>query len=290
MNHHTRYFQDDDAVLLEPQGSASGPLMDFAARPRIEPSEDRFGHAAPRAQETFTISLNPLVAAASTLLCEAAWLKDSDACEDLQALNERLVVGVKRFEARALRNGGDSSQVMAARYVLCTVIDEAVVSTPWGTESEWSRMSLLSRFHNETFGGEKVFQLLDRLIRDPVKHLPMLELMYLCLSLGFEGKYRVQVRGIVELENIQDALYRQIRHLRGETSRALSPQWQGLGDQPRRPVRIVPAWALVLFALVCLAVMYSGFAWVLDEQRETILQPYHYHSAADATAQPPLQP
>jgi len=114
----------------------------------------------------------------------------------------------------------ESSQVMAARYVLCTVVDEAVVTTPWGNESEWSQMSLLSSFHNETFGGEKFFQLLDRLSKNPVKHLPMLELMYLCLSLGFEGKYRVQARGMLELEGIRDALYRQIRQLRGDVRQA----------------------------------------------------------------------
>jgi type VI secretion system protein ImpK len=38
-----------------------------------------------------------------------------------------------------------------------------VVTSGWGNESEWSQMSLLSRFHQETFGGEKFFQLLDRL-------------------------------------------------------------------------------------------------------------------------------
>ena len=61
---------------------------------------------------------------------------------------------MKLFEFRAVQDGVENSQVMAARYVLCTVVDEAVVTTPWGNESEWSKISLLSSFHNETFGGE----------------------------------------------------------------------------------------------------------------------------------------
>ena len=64
--------------------------------------------------------------------------------------------------------------------------------------------------------------------------------MYLCLSLGFEGKYRVQARGMLELEGIRDALYRQIRQLRGDVPRELSPHWEGLNDQRRNLVRIVP--------------------------------------------------
>lgn len=273
----TEYSHDDKTVLLDRQGHspAASPLTDFAAPPRFEHLEERMIYAARlRPAESFNISLNSLVAAASELLSEVVRLKHSTTGEDMHALNERLVAGLKLFEVSALHYGSESSQVMAARYVLCTVADEAVVTTLWGNESEWSQMSLLSSFHNETFGGEKFFQLLDSLSKNPVKHLPMLELMYLCLSLGFEGKYRVQDRGMLELEGIRDALYRQIRQLRGDVPRELSPHWEGLSDQRRSLVRIVPAWMVVLFTVVCLVVVYSGFAWVLGEQRDTVLQPY----------------
>ncbi|WP_028239102.1 type IVB secretion system protein IcmH/DotU [Stutzerimonas azotifigens] len=272
------YGQDDKTVILDRQGEApaQSPLTDFSAPPKYEQLEERMIYAARlRPAESFNISLNPLVAAASPLFSEVVQLKRSLEGEDLDALNARLCAALKLFEHRALHDGAESSQVMAARYVLCTVLDEAVVTTPWGNESEWSQMSLLSSFHNETFGGEKFFQLLERLARNPVKHLPMLELMYLCLSLGFEGKYRVLPRGMLELEAVRDSLYRQIRQLRGDVPRELSPHWQGLHDTRRRLVRIVPWWMVALFTLVSLGVMYAGFAWVLDQQRETVLLPYH---------------
>ena len=271
------YGQDDKTVILNRRGDApaENPLTDFSAPPKFEQLEERMIYAARlRPAETFNISLNPLVAAASSLLSEVVRLKHSYEGEDLHALNQRLSAELKLFEHRALHDGAESSQVMAARYVLCTAIDEAVVTTPWGNESEWSQMSLLSSFHNETFGGEKFFQLLERLSRNPVKHLPMLELMYLCLSLGFEGKYRVMPRGMLELEAVRDSLYRQIRQLRGDVPREVSPHWQGLRDTRRRLVRIVPWWMVALFTLICLGMLYAGFAWVLGEQRDTVLQPY----------------
>jgi type VI secretion system protein ImpK len=49
--------------------------------------------------------------------------------------------------------------------------------------------------------------------------------------------------------------------------RELSPHWEGLDHQRRSLVRIVPGGCVALFTLVCLVVMYSGFAWVLGEQR-----------------------
>jgi type VI secretion system protein ImpK len=277
----------DKTVVLNRQGEGSaprGPLTDFTA-PRFEQLEERMVYAARmRPAEVFNISFNPLVAAASLLLSEVVRLKTSAAAENFDALNERLNVAIKLFEHRALQEGVEGGQVMAARYVLCTVVDEAVVTTPWGNESAWSQMSLLSTFHNETFGGEKFFQLLEHLSRNPVKHLAMLELMYICLSLGFEGKYRVLPRGMLELEAIRDSLYRQIRQLRGDIPRELSPHWEGLKEGRRRLVRIVPGWLVAVATVAGLALLYAGFSWVLHEQRGTVLQPYQAVEAASVHA------
>ncbi|MNJ58562.1 hypothetical protein D3C77_541980 [compost metagenome] len=56
-----------------------------------------------------------------------------------------------------------------------------------------------------------------------------------------------------------------------------SPHWEGLRDSRRRLVRIVPGWMVAVCTLICLGVLYSGFAWVLGEQRATVLQPYQAH-------------
>lgn len=291
MNRDTEFDQDQKTVLLDRQGRgpASSPLTDFDAPPRFEQLEERMIYAARlHPAEAFNISLNSLVAAASELFSEIVRLKHAATQEHMSDLNAGLVKKVNEFQVRAFHSGFENSEVMSACYVLCTVIDETVVTTSWGIESEWAQMSLLSRFHQETFGGERFFRILEQLSKNPLKYLPMLELMYLCLSLGFEGKYRVQPRGMLELEGIRDALYRQIRQARGDVPRELSPQWKGLSDQRRNLIRIVPVWMVALFTLVCLSVMYSGFAWVLGEQRETVLQPYQPFDPVAAAPQSQL--
>lgn len=50
-------------------------------------------------------------------------LKHSTVLENLAALKERLTSAMKLFEFRAVQDGVENSQVMAARYVLCTVVD-----------------------------------------------------------------------------------------------------------------------------------------------------------------------
>ncbi len=281
------YLQDEKTVLLdrEGRGPAQGPLTDFPSPPRYEQLEDRMiyaGHSL--GAQGLQVGLNPLVAAAWELLSEVVRLKTCSGREPLGTINDRLSLAVTQFETLALQGGVENSQVMSARYVLCSVVDEAVVTTPWGGRSDWSKMSLLSRFHHETFGGEKVFQLLERLSRDPVKHLAMLELIYLCLSLGFEGKYRVIERGVVQLEAIRDGLYRQIRHVRGEPT--IEPAPPATHAQVRRKqLRVIPVAGFVVFTLVCLLTMYTGFAWVLGKERASALQPLQF-SASDLIRTP----
>ncbi|MGP7735751.1 type IVB secretion system protein IcmH/DotU [Oceanimonas smirnovii] len=244
-------------------------------RPNYAQLEDRMVFAARiRPELELRVGINPLVEAASVLLLHQARLSQEPRHQDLEALKQNLSQDIKTFEYLAMSRGCDNAEVIAGRYVLCTVLDEAVATTPWGEEGEWSRYSLLSSFHNETYGGEKVFQLIDKLSANPARHLDLLELIYLCLSLGFEGKYRLLPRGTLELEAIRDSLYRQIRQLRGEVKKELSPSWQGISRGRPSLVSRVPVWSLLLMAALCLAVTYNGFNWVLSSQTNDIATLY----------------
>lgn len=272
----------DPTYLAGRGGEPMGSLTGHEDPPGLERLEAQLDYCAlPGRRQRFDAHLNPLVAAAADLLSEVVRLADTTEASDIEALNHFLTDQVKVFELRAAQQRVPGEQAVAARYVLCTVLDETILDTPWGSASEWSRMSLLSRFHKETVGGEKFFRLLERLSVNPSRHLHMLELMYLCLALGFEGKYRAIPRGSVELDEIREGLFRQIRHLRGEIARELSPQWQAL-DAPRSgALRIVPRWQLWLVTGVCLAAMYTGFAWVLGKHRDSVLGPFQQTITAE---------
>ncbi|AWM79175.1 hypothetical protein DKL61_01690 [Gammaproteobacteria bacterium ESL0073] len=271
--------RDDKTVISsrfnESQADSVPLLTDIPDAPKYAALDDKMVFAARlRPVDENIVGLNPLISAGAHILSEIVRLRNNAPPEDLDALQHNYIDAIKRFERVALQSGVENSQVMSARYVMCTVLDEAVVCTSWGVESTWSKYSMLASFHNETFGGEKVFQLLDKITRNPVKYLPLIELIYVCLSLGFEGKYRVVNRGTLELEAIRDSLYRQIKQLRGDVPKALSPQWQGLQTHRRGLIRLVPWWMVVIFTVICLVIMYCGFAFVLKQERQDALVPY----------------
>ncbi|MEJ2413867.1 MAG: type IVB secretion system protein IcmH/DotU [Sulfurimonas sp.] len=109
----------------------------------------------------------------------------------------------------------EESQALVSRYILCTFVDELINTTHFGQENNWSSNSLLRIFHNESYGGENFFRLLDKFLKAPAKFIYVLELMYICLSLGFQGKYRVDNSNKQELNMIRESLYKQIKIIQG---------------------------------------------------------------------------
>jgi type VI secretion system protein ImpK len=202
---------------------------------------------------------NPLVQAAVPLLVLAGRLRGQIANADVESVRRQCIQEIRAFEDRVRQANVPSEDVLAARYALCTVIDEAVLNTPWGAQSGWAGQSLLVTFHREGQGGEKFFQILDRLLTEPQRYLGLLELFYDCLAVGFEGRYRLDERGAQRLADIRRDLYQRIERVRGAAEPDLSPHWKGVQDRRNAVVRSIPLW---IVAVACLAVLIVTWIWL----------------------------
>ena len=213
---------------------------------------------------------NPLIRAAATAFALVRRLRNSARHDNVDALRGSVLAMVKDFEAKARNLGAAAETSYAARYALCALIDETVLSTPWGSQSSWTVESLLGTLHNETRGGAKFFQILERMSENPAHNIDLLEFLYLCLSLGFQGKYAVMDRGSAQLEAITQELYRTIRNQRGEGERELSPHWRGIVD--RRPVvaRYVPLWTVPVGVCALAVALYLGFSYSINSASDQI--------------------
>jgi len=98
----------------------------------------------------------------------------------------------------------------------------------------------------------------------------VLELMYLCLSLGFQGRYRLSPRGPGELDRLREDLYTIITRQRQATDPALSPHWQGV-QAPYTPARaIVPTWVMGAGALAVIGLLFVWFSTSLNAASDDI--------------------
>src|SRR5258705_112082 len=100
---------------------------------------------------------------------------------------------------------------------------------------------------------------LNSLVQDPARHIDLLELQYLCLALGFTGKYQVQARGDARLNEVKQELYRVIRAQRGTPPSDLSLRWRGMEDRRNRLIRYVPWWVVGAAVLAVLPMTFAAY-------------------------------
>jgi type VI secretion system protein ImpK len=216
------------------------------------------------------IGLNPLVQAASPLLMLAGQVRGATSPMDVAGLRRFSVDEIRIFEERARASGIKNEIVLAARYAVCASLDEAVLSTPWGAQSEWAQHPLLVAFHREAWGGEKFFEMLDRISGDPASYIDLMELQYLNIAFGFAGKYQMMDRGHERLAEVRQDLYRKIRAYRGAEDPELSLRWHGLEDRRNRLIRYVPWWVVGAAALALLAVAFTIYYALLSSRAAPI--------------------
>ena len=209
--------------------------------------------------------MNPLVAAANPLLNIVPQLRATLDHPDSSGLRDYLVQNIQAFETRAKAAGVAAQNVIAARYILCTMLDETAASTPWGGSGIWAKQSLLVTFHNESWGGEKFFQLLSKLAENPAANRDVLELMYACLALGFEGRYRVLDNGAGQLELLRERLAEILRKTSGEYERELSPRWQGVTVERSKILDALPFWIAAGISAAIMLTAYIGFRYKLSD-------------------------
>lgn len=252
----------DRTLIIPSPGARPAPQ---AGSPPPLPGGGRFERTDLSALDWET-GLNPLVAAASPLLNLAPQLRQV-APPDPSGLRATLAQAVQEFERRARASGSPNEHVVAARYALCTFLDEAAANTPWG-ERIWAQNSLLIQFHNEAWGGEKFFQLMGKVAEQPDTHRHLLELFYLIISLGFEGRYRVLQNGAAQLEQVRERLYAMLSRVRSEPDRELSPDWRTSASQ-RKPLRdSLPVWAVAAVAAALTGLVYVGASFALNRQSD----------------------
>ncbi|MCM2973207.1 type IVB secretion system protein IcmH/DotU [Larsenimonas suaedae] len=219
-------------------------------------------------------NLNDLIDAATPLMGMVIRIRQLDEYTDIEGLYEQVVNEIMAIEVELTEKGYDRPTLLAYRYVLCSFIDEAVMGTRWGGQSAWAEHSLLTRFHNETWGGEKVFSILARLQKEPDRYREMLQFIYMCLCLGFEGRYKVMPDGHEECEQIIRALGEQLReHIADDDTRSdqLTSPLDNVADARYRPDRQMPVWGVfAIFAGVMVAI-YLGLSLTLGSHSHDVI-------------------
>ncbi len=195
---------------------------------------------------------NRLVTFATPLLSLMTHIKHTVEHKNVGKLRSQLIEEIKNFEKKLHQANYPIRIIVAARYCICTAIDEAVLNQTWGAGSVWVEQSLLSIFHRETWGGERFYIILEEMAKESRKNIDFLEFCYLLLSLGFEGKFFD--KNIAIREEVRNRIFYRIRHARTKPDKLLSRAWKDAKPfhDKRNKLKKLKRWAVTSFIIIAI--------------------------------------
>ena len=233
-----------------------------------EPETSRASNIAADILNQGKAGMNKLNASASNLFSLISRIRNQSQHSNPDNLRKAVVSEIQKFENNSLETGVDKKEIRVARYVICATIDDVILNTPWGGNSSWGMQSMVGTFHKETVGGDRFYDLLNKLQEDPLKNINLLEFIYMCLSLGFEGRLRIEKGGKDKHTQIRYQLSIVIRRQRGDVSSELSPKFEGM-DKPYASISIwKPFWLASSVVLALLTVSFLILTFILSGKTE----------------------
>ena len=188
---------------------------------------------------------NPLIEAAKPVFILANSMQQTTSQLSTDSLINKFSLLINNFEENAEKNGAKYDAIQAAKYCLCTFVDELAVRAGWADET-WSKNSLLVSFYDETWGGERFFEIIQNLKQDSDKNINLLEFMYLCLQFGYKGKYQVLNNGELEIDKIKRDLLALIHSKRPDQTVNLFKHNPIITNNIQRKRRLaIPLWVVV---------------------------------------------
>jgi len=184
-------------------------------------------------------------------------LRASSHYSDAELLRSNLMQVLSECEQKA-QQFASSKDVEDAKFAIVAFVDETILSSNWSLKGEWMSKPLQLQLYNRFDAGEHFFERMNDILQDTSSRLEVLEVYYLCLTLGFKGRYQ-----LVE----QDKLRARIESARAVLRQApemkagvLSPN--GLPrDQIAAEVKTkLPTWAIVATAVTIGLLIYLAMS------------------------------
>ena len=235
------------------------PLSPQAGAPVVE--------MASITSSTSTGGPNPMLEAAMPLLLLLANVRIARAVPQVAPMMSTVAQGIETIEATLRSQNIPEAQVRTAKYAICATADDIVQNLPSSDRLLWTQYSMLSRFFQVRDSGVGFFEELAKLRQNPQVNHNLLGLMHACMSLGFEGQYRV-AGGDVAHQQIRRDIYQALRAAEARVTDDISPHWRGQDIAAAHVRRAVPLWAVASGAAGLLLLSFMSLRWLLGGQSD----------------------
>ncbi len=211
-------------------------------------------------------SSNPLLAAATNLLILFGRLRTGIVEMDAPPLMQHVTREIEMFEQNAMAAGASAQEANVGKYLLCGTADDIVQNLPGADRGVWIQYSMAARFFNTRDTGVGFFREAEKAIQSPAQYGNLLELMLVCLSLGFEGQYRTVEGGATQLARIRAAIYDAVRRVKPRPDEDLSTSWQAVLLGGKRRFGAIPVWAIGGISLAAVVAFFATLSTMINKE------------------------
>lgn len=176
---------------------------------------------------------------------------------DPTGLRERAEALLDRAAAQARANGAEPADVREAEYCVVAFLDETVLTSEAQGRHGWAAHPLQLARYERYDAGEAFFDRLRQLLTDGGR-LEVLEVYYLCIALGYKGRYQIHGREV--LGQLVEDLKARLAKGPGGGQRAISPHGLPRGEIATAASGGFPAWALFAGAAALVLLLYLGLS------------------------------
>lgn len=192
-----------------------------------------------------------------------------------ESLREQLTELLQEAERAAQGQGISAAEARSASFALVSFIDETILSSNWRHRDAWLTDPLQKELYDRTDAGEEFFSRVDEMLAHPQRDAEVLEVYYLCMTLGFKGKYQLHSQG--QLRALIETIREHLRNAPGFTVAGLAPHGTP-DDQAAAAFKSkLPTWvvlalagALALLIYVAMSIYIQGVANSAAESIEAV--------------------
>jgi type VI secretion system protein ImpK len=212
---------------------------------------------------------NPLREIFTDLIAYVIFFRAS--CEEqpraFNEVREKVLALLNAQDERVKASGVAVETFREARFAVLSWVDEVILNSNWPQRNQWHHLMLT--YYGTLNAGEEFFRHLEQL---PSHLNDVREIYYLCLSLGFQGRYAVG-DDPRELKDLKVNLYKQLCAASGDIrqhfNRLFPEAYQKAIPAPAAPARIKVVWYVA--ALSIPLILFVGYFWLLRHEANLIL-------------------
>jgi type VI secretion system protein ImpK len=215
------------------------------------------------------ISTNTLVAAAGPILSLLERLCLSPSLPPIENIRDNIEHELRAFQSKLDASKYQSDLIKISHYVLSATIDELLGKSYLRVYSQAAEFKSLTPLTSDgAQPQQRFFEILNYIKERPNQYLDLIELLYFCLIVGFEGEYHLKADGRQVLDNTIEDLYQIIQQYRFNKSHRL------FNDNPI-PKSIKKNYkAAIVAAVIAISVIVCAFLTsqiLLENKAKTVL-------------------